>query len=106
MEKTLSKIHLQQGAADKEDLFIPPTLVETSPFDILMNDELFGPILPILPLKTYDDAIDYIKTGSPPLAAYIFSKSQKKIQKFIDEIQTGSIVSNDVLVQYGRKFKK
>lgn len=42
--------------------------------DILMKDELFGPILPIVEVKNFDDALKTIKTQEKPLAAYCFGK--------------------------------
>ncbi|CAD5232587.1 unnamed protein product [Bursaphelenchus xylophilus] len=101
LDKTLGKVHASPGHADRADLYIPPTIVEVEAFDILMSDEIFGPILPVLVVKSYEDALQYIKSAPPPLAAYVFSKNQKKTDKFIAQIQCGSIVVNDLLLQYG-----
>ncbi|CAD5224020.1 unnamed protein product [Bursaphelenchus okinawaensis] len=100
LDKTLGKVHLCPGHLDRSDLYIPPTIVEVEAFDILMSDEIFGPILPILVVKSYDDALHYIKSGPSPLASYVFSKNKKKVDKFVNQISSGSMVVNDMLLQY------
>ncbi|CAD5226084.1 unnamed protein product [Bursaphelenchus xylophilus] len=91
---------LQYGQPDLEDLFFPPTLVQIGLNDPLMADEIFGPILPILSIQSLEDGIKFINARNTPLAAYIFSKCHKSIDKFIHQVPSGGIVANDLLVHF------
>lgn len=86
------------GRTDRDDLYIEPTVIEhvnwSSPS---MQDELFGPILPIM---MYDDlrmAIHEIRQLPKPLAAYFFSEHDKAIQYFLDELPFGGGCINDTI---------
>lgn len=62
------------GECDETQLYIAPTVVENvSPEDSLMSDEIFGPILPIMTVKSLDEAITYVNNGDHPLALYVFA---------------------------------
>ena len=86
------------GRSDRDDLYIEPTLIErvnwSSPS---MQDELFGPILPIM---MYDDlrmAIHEIRQLPKPLAAYFFSEHDKAIEYFLEELPFGGGCINDTI---------
>ena len=59
--------------SDSSCRYIEPTVVtEVTTDDIIMKDELFGPILPIIQVANFDEALKLIKTQEKPLAAYCF----------------------------------
>ena len=64
----------------------------------LMQEEIFGPILPILAVDSVDDAVRQINRGPKPLAAYIFSRSNKLIRRYGKQVPAGAIVSNHAAV--------
>ena len=64
----------------------------------LMQEEIFGPILPILAVDSVDDAVHQINRGPKPLAAYIFSRSNKLIRRYGKQVPAGAIVSNHAAV--------
>ncbi len=64
----------------------------------LMQEEIFGPILPILAVDSVDDAIGRINRGPKPLAAYIFSTSKKLIRSYGKRVPAGAIVANHAAV--------
>ncbi len=67
------------GKSDPDARYLDPTLVyPVSWDDKIMEDEVFGPILPILSYRTLDEAFARISKGSRPLAAFIFSRDQKR----------------------------
>jgi acyl-CoA reductase-like NAD-dependent aldehyde dehydrogenase len=69
------------GNSDRDDLYIEPTVVSDVPKDdSLMQEEIFGPILPIVVVESIDDAIKYINERDTPLALYPFSKNDKTIK--------------------------
>ncbi len=89
------------GKIDEQNLFIEPSLIIDPDLESdIMNDEIFGPILPIL---SYDNdyEIDKIIERNPsPLAFYIFSKNQNFIDKLIGNFKFGGCVVNDTLIHY------
>lgn len=87
------------GQTDASDAYIAPTLVNEVPEDAqLMQEEIFGPILPIRSYRNLDEAIAYINAKERPLALYIYSSSERNIQHIIQETRAGGtcINNNDV----------
>jgi len=88
------------GERDSEDLFISPTLVvNVDENDVLMNDEIFGPILPFVTVGSKEEALRFIKKRPKPLALYVFTKSTPTQDYFINNTSSGAICCNDVVVQ-------
>jgi len=87
------------GQTDEDDLYIEPTLLDNvSKDDPVMQEEIFGPILPILTYTRLEDAIQFINDRPKPLALYMFSKSNKNINKVMDETSAGGVSINDTLM--------
>lgn len=84
------------GKMDRENRFISPTILKDVSFDDeIMQDEIFGPILPILSFTNLDDAISKVKERPKPLACYIYSKNRKIISKILHEVSFGGGAVND-----------
>ncbi|HKJ45388.1 MAG TPA: aldehyde dehydrogenase family protein [Balneolales bacterium] len=89
------------GEFDKAEHYIAPTVISNVSLNTpLMKEEIFGPILPVLPYRTLDDVISIINSRPKPLALYIFSKNKKHIRKIISQTSAGGSCINDVLVQF------
>ncbi len=89
------------GKSDTANSFIEPTLVSEVPADsALMQNEIFGPVLPIISYKNLDEAIDKINEGEKPLALYIYSKSEKNIEKIMDNTRAGNSCINNNDLHY------
>jgi aldehyde dehydrogenase (NAD+) len=85
------------GKSDPEAHYLDPTLLYPITWDDkIMGDEIFGPILPILTYKTLDEAFGRIAATPLPLAAFIFSREQKSIDRFIKELSFGGGAVNQV----------
>lgn len=89
------------GNLDDADNYIAPTLV----FDIseeseLMQNEIFGPILPVKTYQSTDEVISYMNSKEKPLALYIFSKNKKRINDIISNTRAGSTCINHNLLQF------
>jgi aldehyde dehydrogenase (NAD+) len=85
------------GGSDSTALRIEPTvIVDSSPTDAVMADEIFGPILPVLTVDSLDAAAEFINTKPKPLALYVFTASRPKARKLIDRIPSGGAVVNHV----------
>ncbi len=90
------------GQVDKEQLKISPTLlVNVNWSDEVMNEEIFGPILPILTFSNLNDTIDLLNKFEKPLAAYYFSANKKKQEGFIKNLQCGGGMINDTMFHFG-----
>jgi len=85
------------GKSTKETRYIEPTIVEANWNSCSMQEEIFGPILPILTYKTLDEAIKSIKNFDKPLALYLFSSNKNVENKVIGSISSGGVCVNDVL---------
>ncbi|MGY4103752.1 aldehyde dehydrogenase family protein [Nocardia sp. R16R-3T] len=96
LEKTRGKIVLG-GGVYRSSLSIEPTLlVDPDPDDGVMQEEIFGPILPVLSYEKLDDAIAFVTARPKPLAAYFFTKSSSVQRRLIAEIPSGGVVINHI----------
>ena len=78
------------GNHDDENLYIEPTvLTDITPDSPVMEDEIFGPILPVLTFKTADEAKKIIALNPNPLALYIFTSSKKKENDWLHSVSFG-----------------
>jgi aldehyde dehydrogenase (NAD+) len=85
------------GRSDPESRYLDPTIIyPVSWDDPIMADEIFGPILPILTYRTLDEAFEKIAAAPQPLAAFIFSRNQAAIDRFIGELSFGGGAVNQV----------
>lgn len=89
------------GYYNKSDNFIEPTLISNLPEDAsLLQEEIFGPILPIVTYKTIEEVIHYINAKEKPLALYIFSKNRKTIEFILNNTRAGSTAINHNQLQF------
>lgn len=90
---------IQGGTYNCEKRTIEPTILgNVSWNDKIMNDEIFGPILPIISYSNLDEAIMKVKKRSKPLSCYIYSKNRKNIKKILHEVSFGSGAINESVV--------
>ena len=89
------------GNNNSEDNFIEPTVVSNLHEEAsLLQEEIFGPILPFKTYKTNQEAVDYINSKEKPLALYIYSKSKKNTNFIISNTRAGSTCINNNVIQY------
>lgn len=87
------------GKVDETAERIEPTvLVDVAPDDAVMQEEVFGPILPVLEVPDLSAALSFIRERDKPLAAYLFTRNKAHEQRFVDEISTGNLCINDTLM--------
>ncbi len=87
------------GKTLPEALKIEPTVMDNVTWDdAVMQEEIFGPILPILTYENLDDVIDIIESKAHPLALYIFSSNKNNIKKVTERCRYGGGCVNDVVV--------
>ncbi|XP_048468655.1 aldehyde dehydrogenase, dimeric NADP-preferring-like isoform X2 [Rhincodon typus] len=89
------------GQRDEKELYIAPTIVtDVDPSSRIMQEEIFGPLLPIVTVNCAEEAIDFINKRDKPLALYVFSHNKKLIQRIIAETSSGGVTANDCLIHY------
>lgn len=77
---------------------IPPTLIVSPDTDALcMEEEIFGPLLPVRTYKAFDETIDYINGAPRPLAAYYFGTDKNEETAFLHRTTSGGVCINDVI---------
>lgn len=87
------------GKTVKEDLYIAPTIMEDVPItQELMQEEIFGPILPVYTFKEKEEAVEMIKNNPNPLSLYVFSNNSKTEKLFIENLPFGGGCVNNTLV--------
>lgn len=87
------------GRTDASDRYIEPTLMYPADWsDPLMRDEIFGPILPIIPYSDLDDAIEKINERAKPLALYLFVNNKTVRRKIIRETSFGGGAVNNTIM--------
>ncbi|MBC3846092.1 aldehyde dehydrogenase family protein [Winogradskyella echinorum] len=89
------------GQLDSDSKYIAPTIISNLKDEAtLLQEEIFGPILPIVTYKTLDEAINYINAKERPLALYIYSKSKANTKKVIQNTRAGGTCINNNIIHY------
>jgi coniferyl-aldehyde dehydrogenase len=94
-----ARVHpLGDAAEDATRRLLPPQLLsEVGEEMAVMREEIFGPLLPLLPYDTLDEAIAYVGAHAHPLALYLFEQDQASIDKVLAHTQAGGVSVNDTL---------
>jgi aldehyde dehydrogenase (NAD+) len=88
------------GQKDKKQRYIAPTVIEgVSPDDPVMQEEIFGPILPVIEYDDLSGAIDFVNSRPRPLALYFFSRDRRKQRRVLTETRSGGVCINDTVIQ-------
>jgi acyl-CoA reductase-like NAD-dependent aldehyde dehydrogenase len=80
--------------------FEPTVLARCSPQMTVMNEEIFGPVVPIQKVESDDEAVALANRSHLGLNAYVFTKDRAKGRRLAERIEAGSVVVNDVLINY------
>jgi len=89
------------GEHDAGELYISPTiLTNVKPTDPIMQEEIFGPILPIVRIESVDEAIAFINQRPKPLSAYLFTTDSAVYKQFINRTSSGAAVANDTALHF------
>lgn len=79
--------------------FEPTVVTDVAVGDSLLEEEIFGPVLPIISVETLDDAIEHINKGNHPLVLYAFSTNEDNKKKIITNTTSGGLIFNDTFQQ-------
>lgn len=84
------------GEWNDEKLYLSPTIMKDVTFtDKVMEDEIFGPVLPVVPYDNLEEAINEVKDRPKPLSLYVFSRDKKIRNRLLNEISFGGATVND-----------
>ncbi|MEY3806715.1 MAG: hypothetical protein RIR69_1527 [Actinomycetota bacterium] len=87
------------GQTDAATRYIAPTVLDNvDTTSQLMNEEIFGPLLPVIGIDSTDDAISYITTRPHPLALYVFSENKSVIDSVVENTTAGGVTVNGTLM--------
>ena len=90
------------GQVDRADRYVAPTILQNvSPDSPVMQDEIFGPILPILPFVNIDEAIRFVNEREKPLALYVFTNRQEVEDAVLSRTSAGGVSVNTVVWHVG-----
>lgn len=82
---------------------IPPTVLIDPPDEArVMQEEIFGPLLPVKGYRTHEEALAYILGRDRPLAFYPFDRDRARLDRTLDTVVAGSVCVNDTLIQFGQ----
>jgi aldehyde dehydrogenase (NAD+) len=88
------------GRCDASSLRIEPAVVvDPDPDGPLMQNEIFGPVLPVITARSLDDAIRFVNSRAKPLAAYLFTKARETRERVIREVPAGGMLVNHIAFQ-------
>nr|WP_154838299.1 aldehyde dehydrogenase [Staphylococcus sp. Marseille-Q1834] len=87
------------GNTDAAERYIEPTILEgINPISKIMQEEIFGPLLPIITYDDFDEALDIIQSKSKPLSLYLFSEDENTTHRVLNELSFGGGAINDTLM--------
>jgi coniferyl-aldehyde dehydrogenase len=99
--RIVQPLAIDPGLAERERI-VPPTLVLDAPPDgLLMREEIFGPVLPILGYATRAEAIARLRAQARPLALYVFGADVRACERIVAELPAGGACINDTLLHFG-----
>jgi aldehyde dehydrogenase (NAD+) len=89
------------GATDRDDLYIEPTiLADTDSESNIMQEEIFGPILPVITWSEISEAVNFINARPKPLALYYFSSSRRDLKTLVSRTSAGGMAVNDTITHF------
>jgi aldehyde dehydrogenase (NAD+) len=90
------------GEVDVAGRYVAPTIVRgVAPNSPLMEEEIFGPILPVLGMRDVDDAIEFVNARPKPLSLYLFASDPETARRVTARTSSGGVCVNATLLQFG-----
>ncbi len=89
------------GNTNVSENYVAPTLIDNvKPGDLIMQEEIFGPVLPVIEYNNIDEIFPLINNNPKPLSLYIFSKSRKLQKDILSKTSSGNGAINDAIIQF------
>jgi aldehyde dehydrogenase (NAD+) len=91
------------GVTDAATKYISPTIIDNVTMDHpAMQEEIFGPVMPVIGYDNFDEVINHINANERPLAMYLFSNDSKLKKRLMNETSSGAICVNETMVHAGQ----
>ena len=100
-QRGLQVLPLGENGEPGERLFAPTVVLDPGDDAKVMQEEIFGPILPIKSYRTLDDAIAYVNAHDRPLSLYPFSHERDSVEKILRNTLAGGVTVNDTVLHFG-----
>ncbi|KAH7421714.1 hypothetical protein KP509_13G072600 [Ceratopteris richardii] len=102
LDEVQDSVVFKLGETDTKKLTMMPTiLLNPSMESKIMQEEIFGPILPVLQVHNMEEAINFVCSRPQPLALYMFTSNKKLAKEVVEKTSSGSVVINDAGTQFG-----
>ncbi len=93
------------GFHNQKTRYISPTVIDdVKPDELIMKEEIFGPLLPLITVHSVDEAIDFVKHRPKPLALYVFTRSREISSRVLRETYSGGVCINDIMLHLGNEY--
>jgi aldehyde dehydrogenase (NAD+) len=89
------------GASERSECYIEPTVMDgISPEDPVMQEEIFGPLLPVLSYSRLEELLERLKRQDSPLVLYIFTRRRRVAERILKEVASGGGMINEVVMHF------
>jgi coniferyl-aldehyde dehydrogenase len=88
----------RESASEQNRVFLPTLLWNVSDQMTVMQEEIFGPVLPVVTYRSLDEAIEYVNARPRPLALYYFDRSAKRVESVLARTTSGGVTVNDTIL--------
>lgn len=89
------------GEHDRASRYVAPTLLTDVPLDTaIMQKEIFGPLLPVIPFESLDEALQIVDDRSPPLSLYLFTEREETVDRVLSDTTAGSTCINEGFLHF------
>ena len=89
------------GSSDRSECYIEPTIMDrVSPDDPVMQEEIFGPLLPVLSYSNLEELVESLKLKEAPLVLYIFTRKRRLAERIMKEVASGGGMINEVVMHF------
>jgi aldehyde dehydrogenase (NAD+) len=93
------------GVTDSKTRYVAPTIIkDVKPGDPIMQEEIFGPVLPVIDFENFDEVYTIIQQNPKPLSAYIFTSDKKLVREFLRKTHSGNASINETVLQIASPY--
>jgi aldehyde dehydrogenase (NAD+) len=93
------------GTTDAGSRYVAPTIIKNvKPGDPIMQEEIFGPVLPVIDFEEFNEVYGIIEQNPKPLSAYIFTRNKKLIREFMKRTRSGNACVNETVMQIASPY--
>jgi aldehyde dehydrogenase (NAD+) len=93
------------GITDAGSRYVAPTIINNvKPGDLIMQEEIFGPVLPVIEFENFEDVYSIIEQNPKPLSTYIFTQNKKIVREFMRRTCSGNAAVNETVLQIASPY--